>query len=244
MKSFKTAAIEILKEAERPMHYREITQLALDKGILHTNGKTPEDTMNSKLNTEISTLGDASSFIRTARAIFALNPNKQEEKKQSKKPQPNKIPVDKFKSGFIGKAGEHYVAAELLFRGFNASIMSVDIGMDIIATNNNKLYSLQVKTSNLHPNNAFIFDIKKVALERDHAGREFYVFVMIHDDESKSALILPAIKINELIDSNAIKDLKSAERFRVTLKIRKNNIYIGTLDNEINYYWNKWEVIK
>ncbi|EDM26516.1 hypothetical protein LNTAR_01872, partial [Lentisphaera araneosa HTCC2155] len=143
------------------------------------------------------------------------------------------------------KAGEHYVTSELLFRGYNASIMSVDVGMDIIATKNNKLLSLQVKTSNWHKRtNSYVFDMRTVALERDYAGNVFYVFVMLHTDGTKSALILPTAKIDELMHSNAIKAIQNKERFRVTLKIRKDQIYIGTLDNPIDYFWNNWGCIK
>lgn len=86
--------------------------------------------------------------------------------------------------------------------------------------------------------------MRKVSLERDHAGNIFYVFVMIHPDGSKSAVILTSNKIEELIHSNAIKDIKKYDRFRVVLKIRKDQIYIGTLDNPIDYYWNNWGIIK
>jgi hypothetical protein len=244
MNKFKNAAIEILKEAGKPLHYKEITKRALEKGILESEGKTPDASMNAQLITEVNSLGEAASFIKTAPAIFALNPNRPVGKKPIMKIAEKLDTGEKIGGGFVGKAGEHYVTSELLLRGFNASIMSVDVGMDIIATNNNKLFSLQVKTSNLHASNSFIFDMRKVALERDYAGNVFYVFVMIHEDASKSALILPSYKVDELIHSNAIKDLKSHEKFRVTLKIRKDEIYIGTLDNPIDYYWNNWEVIK
>lgn len=203
-----------------------------------------QSTKSIQLITEVNSLGDKSTFKKIALATFALNPNilkESKHKNQKLKKLDNEI---KIGSGFIGKAGEHHVTSELLLRGYNASIMSVDVGMDIIATKNNKLFSLQVKTSNLHKNNSFIFDMRKVALERDYAGNVFYIFIMIHKDITKSALILPSNKINELIHSNAIKDLKTLDRFRVTLKIRKDEIFIGTLDNPIDYYWNNWDVIK
>jgi hypothetical protein len=245
MNKFKEAAIVILKESKTPLHYKEITQRALDKGILKTDGKTPDASMNAQIITEINAKGNSATFIKFAPATYALNPNrltKKEIKSEAKKL--NKIPSEKIGGGFVGKAGEHYVTSELLFRGFNASIMSVDVGMDIIATRNNKLFSLQVKTSNLHASNTYIFDMRKVALERDYTGNVFYVFVMIHEDGSKSTVILNAGKIDELIHLNAIKDIKAFERFRVTLKIRNGHIYIGTLDNQINYYWDNWDIIK
>lgn len=38
---FKDAAYEILKEAGKPLHYNEITDIALKRGILETAGQTP-----------------------------------------------------------------------------------------------------------------------------------------------------------------------------------------------------------
>lgn len=245
MNKFKSAAIQILSLSKNPLHYKEITRLALEKGILETEGKTPAASMNAQIVTEINTLGDKANFIKTAQATYALNPNKPKTIKEAKEPESGKRELlEKIGSGFIGKAGEHYVTSELLFRGYNASIMSVDVGMDIIATKNNKLFSLQVKTSNLHKTNCYIFDMRKVSLERDYAGNVFYVFVMLHPDGNKSALILDSNRIDEFIHTNAIKDIKTHDRFRVTLKIRNENIFIGTLDNPIDYYWNNWSIIK
>lgn len=53
---------------------------------------------------------------------------------------------------FIGRAGEYAVMSELLFRGYNANEMSVDDGIDIIASKNNVVYYIQVKTAVLQPN--------------------------------------------------------------------------------------------
>ena len=53
--SFGDCAEKVLKEFgdEKPMHYREITDKALEKGWLITKGKTPEGTMNAQVATEI-----------------------------------------------------------------------------------------------------------------------------------------------------------------------------------------------
>lgn len=244
MNKFKEAAIKVLKDSHKPLHYKEITRLAIEKGILESTGKTPDASMNAQINREISTKGEKATFIKAAPSTYALNPDGEEiQNSKSKKPSTNQT-KEKIASGFTGKAGEHYVTSELLFRGYNASIMSVDVGMDIIATKDNKLFSLQVKTSNLSSQNSYIFDMRKVSLERGYAGNVFYVFVMIHPEGNKSSVILPANKIEELVHSNAIKTIKIHERFRVYLKIRNDKIYIGTLNNSIDYYWNNWNIIK
>jgi len=59
---FKDAAYEILKETGKPLHYNEITDLALHKGILETAGQTPHATMGALLYTD--TLKENSRFKR------------------------------------------------------------------------------------------------------------------------------------------------------------------------------------
>ncbi|NVN91286.1 MAG: hypothetical protein HXX11_11885 [Desulfuromonadales bacterium] len=54
---------------------------------------------------------------------------------------------------FVGAAGEHWVAACLLRRGFNANVLPVDTGVDLLATKKSRysddmmLYKIQVKTT-------------------------------------------------------------------------------------------------
>ncbi|NCU42482.1 MAG: hypothetical protein EOM19_07260, partial [Candidatus Moranbacteria bacterium] len=84
MNTFKQSAIEILKKAKKPLHYTEITRLALESGILETEGATPEATMNAQIVVDIKNKGEGSDFIRTAPGTFALNPNKKEIKETPK----------------------------------------------------------------------------------------------------------------------------------------------------------------
>jgi len=42
MNKFINAALQILSEAKTPLHYKEITKRALEKGILETEGATPD----------------------------------------------------------------------------------------------------------------------------------------------------------------------------------------------------------
>jgi len=75
MNSFKDIAYQILKEAGKPLHSKEITKIALERGWLKTAGKTPEATMNAQLIVDINTKKDKSRFIKVGPSIFALNPN-------------------------------------------------------------------------------------------------------------------------------------------------------------------------
>lgn len=49
MNTFKQSAIEILKKAGTPLHYAEITRLALESGILETEGAKADSTYKVKL---------------------------------------------------------------------------------------------------------------------------------------------------------------------------------------------------
>ena len=247
MNKFRNAALEILKQVKQPLHYKEITRLALEKGILETDGATPDSSMNSQIVTDIQKKGAASDFIRTAPATFNLNPAKAEiaPVKQKKILEEEKVEDEKIsiETGFTGKAGEHLVCSELLFRGHNASIMSVDVGMDIIATKNNKLFSIQVKTANLNDYNTYNFDVRKVSFERDHAGNTFYIFVL-RSKAKTDYLILPLHELEKKVVEKAVHYVPSYKKYRVKLDIRDGKIFLGNRDHEMSYYFNNWELIK
>lgn len=65
----KRAATLILQQAGKPLHYREITRLALEGGLIKTAGKTPDATMNAMLATAAK---DGDTFVRLDPGIFDL----------------------------------------------------------------------------------------------------------------------------------------------------------------------------
>lgn len=66
------AAEQVLIEAEKPLHYEEITKRILQRQLWTTKGKTPDQTVNARLATDISDYGTSSRFQRTGAGIFAL----------------------------------------------------------------------------------------------------------------------------------------------------------------------------
>ena len=68
---FKSAAGEILREAGRPLHYADITEIALEQGYLDSAGATPQNTMRARLSTDVRD-NPESPFVRTAPGIFGL----------------------------------------------------------------------------------------------------------------------------------------------------------------------------
>lgn len=73
MNSFKDIAYQILKEAGKPLHSKDITKIALERGWLKTAGKTPEATMNASIIVDINSKKDGSRFIKTAPSTFDVN---------------------------------------------------------------------------------------------------------------------------------------------------------------------------
>lgn len=245
MNTFKQAAVEVLKKSKKPLHYSEITRLALESGLLETEGATPESSMNSQIVVDINSKKSGSDFVRTAPGTFDLNKNKKEIKQtikiiQAEKEEEEKIIVE---GGYTGKAGEHLVCSELIFRGFNASIMSVDVGMDIVSVKENQLYGIQVKTSNLNKFDTYIFDVRKVSFERHSTSNIYYIFVL-HSLNKNNYLILPFHEMEKKMHDGAILEILNGKKYRVNIKFRNDKVYLGSMNHEMGYFLNNWGLIK
>jgi len=73
MNSFKAAAYQVLHDAGKPLHYKDITEIASKKNLLVTEGKTPWATMNAQISMDIINNGENSKFIRTKPGYFTLH---------------------------------------------------------------------------------------------------------------------------------------------------------------------------
>ncbi len=76
--SFTHCAQKVLEEfaGKKPMHYKKITEQALEKGWLVTSGKTPEATMYAQVLTEIKRQqkrGDRPRFVQHGRGYVGLS---------------------------------------------------------------------------------------------------------------------------------------------------------------------------
>lgn len=72
MGNFLDAAIIVLKKEQRALSAPDITEKARNLGILETKGKTPSDTMRSKLSTDILHKKDKSQFMRVSTGTYGL----------------------------------------------------------------------------------------------------------------------------------------------------------------------------
>ena len=73
--SFKEAARIVLKSAEDPKTAKEITTIALEQGLIETDGRTPEATMAAQLYVDIKR-NPQSIFQKVGKGLFLLKKKK------------------------------------------------------------------------------------------------------------------------------------------------------------------------
>ncbi|MHB1414023.1 MAG: HTH domain-containing protein [Chloroflexota bacterium] len=66
------AACQVLKEAGQPLHYQDLTNRILSRGLWQTKSKAPEISVNSALSADIREKGPDSQFYRAGSGVFAL----------------------------------------------------------------------------------------------------------------------------------------------------------------------------
>ena len=123
---------------------------------------------------------------------------------KASRPQKTRLVSDEIPDAnnlFLGKAGEYAVFSELLFRGFNTSIMTVDQGVDIIASKAHRLFYLQIKTAS-DCGGTFGYTIKKSAFDTHLNGGTFYILVArrtLAERHICDYVILPSSNIQQMI---------------------------------------------
>ena len=68
---FKAAAREVLEEVGHPLHYTDITEIALESGYLKSAGRTPDNTMRARLSVDVRD-SPGTPFIQTAPGVYGL----------------------------------------------------------------------------------------------------------------------------------------------------------------------------
>ncbi len=68
---FKAAARKVLQEIGHPLHYTDITEIALESGYLESAGRTPQNTMRARLSVDVRDNLDTP-FVQTAPGVYGL----------------------------------------------------------------------------------------------------------------------------------------------------------------------------
>ena len=70
--TFYEAAVEVLREAGHPLHYKKITENAIRRSLLSHVGKTPEETMHARLQQEVKKPNGLALIEQARPGVFAL----------------------------------------------------------------------------------------------------------------------------------------------------------------------------
>ncbi len=141
------------------------------------------------------------------------------------------------KRRFWGQAAELHVVAELLYHGFQAANIPVDVGLDILAVKNNKTFYFQVKHKDMSNNHAII--LTKSSFEKSGGGDVYYIFVLL-SDEKREFLIIPYHIVNDWIREG----IAEATNTGYLIYINKEGEKFKLKEKVLNNYLERWEDIK
>jgi hypothetical protein len=150
----------------------------------------------------------------------------------------------KVTSQFTGKAGEFAVISELLFFGFNASAMTVDDGIDVVASKADSYFHIQVKTANTSALNKFQFRLTKRAFGSKDASSTFYVLVMRVNEDTRNIceyIVLPSSEIRRLVEKAVVRD---GETMGITVERERGNRYLLNGVEDVSWALNRFDTIK
>ena len=70
--TFTEAAAQVLRLVGKPLHYKEITDVAIEKNLLSHVGKSPEVTMGARLAAVVKKEDESTPLVRVKPGVFAL----------------------------------------------------------------------------------------------------------------------------------------------------------------------------
>lgn len=173
------------------------------------------------------------------RGIYKLKMGRRAVAKTIKVPEQPKVTTQ-----FTGKAGEFSVMSELLFFGFNASAMTVDDGIDIVASKSDSYFHIQVKTANISAQSKYVFKITKRAFGSKDASSTFYVLVMRVNEDTRNIcehLVIPSSEIRRLVDKAVIRD---GETMTLSVERERGGRFVLNGVEDVSWALNRYDTIR
>ena len=242
MATFLEAALQILKDAKEPMHYRKITDIAIERALITTEGRTPEQSMRVMLTQE--SRSPKPSVLSHDAGRFSAAPDAPKTPQGGREREPDVSTVGELTTSdnrYVGMAGEHRVASELFLRNYNSIITHVDEGIDLIAIKGHRIAHIQVKTSNRRENR-HISDLSIKAYEKNQFENVYYVFVLL--DKSKTRfLIMPYHELEKQIRQGNLNTINKGSRYRAVITWREEKVSLGKAANDVTYYLDNWDTL-
>lgn len=234
-------AYEILSNNGSPMHINHIAMKAATSGMIVD---MPLEQFTRKLGSALA------ADVKKKKPKFAKVPGKKSGSYQRgvyrhirrrTNPYKENTIAPKVNTLFTGKAGEYLVMSELLFWGFNVSLMTVDEGIDIIASKDNKYFHIQVKSATKDDAGKFKFTIGKKAFDNNSDSNTFYIFVL-RDANNSDIIVIPSSSILEKVTLGIIKG-----ETNLSLSVHKNQAnkhYLLNNKSDIHIYLHNFSQIK
>lgn len=144
-------------------------------------------------------------------------------------------------SQYVGKSAEYLVLSELTANGYNASLIGVDEGIDIVAIKDSKLFTFQVKARK--GKNGSHFNIHKKSFAERIIPRSYFVFVLIGEENSRIA-VMSYDEVRKRIDSVPIS-LWDDRIYPIAIKVKDDKIFFGNMksrENEISRFEKNWDL--
>ena len=67
---------------------------------------------------------------------------------------------------------------------------------------------------------------------------------MLREKGNNNFLILPYSEMEKMVHDGHIIYVENGKKYRVVIKFREGSVYLGNMQNEMNYYLNNWNLIK
>lgn len=204
-------ALPILeRQKQNGYHVRDLTRIIIDE---HPHIKDSFEDVLAILSRKLlaDTKKKSGSCVRRVKnkktgtyrkGVYAIKQTRQQKSLQAPSVEPVNVATQ-----FTGTGGEYAVLSELLFRGYNAGIMTVDEGIDIVASKDNKYHHIQVKTA-YESNGSFTFSIKNKAFNQNNGAGVFYIFVCRLPKDNgyeNTFIVLPSVTIQLYIHNKLLK---------------------------------------
>lgn len=245
--TLKEIVIQVLSESGKSMHVNDIAGAAVAK---YPNLPDLPDQLAAKisamLSSEVKKPKSQSLFSKPKnktggfrKGVYRLRIGRKAVPKNFKVPEQPKVSTQ-----FTGKAGEYAVMSELLFFGFNVSAMTVDDGIDIVASKSDSYFHIQVKTANVTASNKFHFKVTKRAFGSKDAAATFYVLVLRISENSRNTceyLILPSSEIRRLADKGVVRD---GESMTLSVDRERGNRFLLNSTEDVTWALNRFDNVK
>lgn len=127
-----------------------------------------------------------------------------------------------YKGEFFGVAAENLVVSELLYRGYEAYLINVDLGLDVMAQKNGKTFYFQVKNISFDNSNSRSIPITYSSYIRNKSNNVYY-FLIMQTGFKRDFIIIPQLKFQEFEERELIKPSEGVN-LNLTF-VKDNNLY-------------------